>query len=114
MVIQRSMSPIVRPDETKVTKFVLVDAVGEEAAAAGIKVGDIIVANALANIVLNGGSSFRPMLKEENAALFVRDVEIHDLLVQAESGGQYVPFDSPDAAKSLGAQEEEEKAEAAE
>jgi hypothetical protein len=102
MVIKRVSSMIVRVDESKVTKFILVDAVGEEAAANGIKVGDLVVPNALGNIVMNEG--FRPVLEEKAVAFFVTDVPMSELAVQTDSGNKYVPFDAPDAAKPLGAQ----------
>lgn len=106
MVIRRSSSTIIIGDDTKVTKFLLVDAVGEGAAKAGVKVGDIVVPVALTNIVLDSGYSFCPFLEEKNIAFFVRDVNVDQLLIQTPAGTKYVPFDSPEAAKAVGAQEE--------
>lgn len=108
MVIKRASSMIVRVDESKVTKFILVDAVGEEAAANGIKVGDLVVPTAVSNIVMNEG--FRPVLEEKNVAFFVTDVPLSELAVQTDGGTKYVSFDSPDAAKPLGAQPSEVEA----
>lgn len=103
IVIKRILSSIVRPDETKdTTKFVLVDAVGPDAAKEGIKVGDVLVPNGVGVIKLDGGACVRPMLEEKNAAFFVRDITLDDLAVQTDNGLQYVPFNSPDAAKPLG------------
>ena len=102
VVIKRMMSFIVRPDETKnTTKFVLIDAVGSEAQAAGIKVGDVVLPEKLGNIVLDGGASFRPLIDEKDIKLFVTDVPLNELMVQTDNGSQFVPFDDKDAAKSL-------------
>lgn len=111
MAIKKSASAIVLVDETKVTKFILVDAVGDEAAAAGIKVGDVVVPTALANIVMSGG--FRPILEEKSVAFFVTDLVAGDLLVQTEAGTRFVPLDSPEAAAPLGAEAVEHESEAA-
>jgi hypothetical protein len=104
MVIKRSDSKIIRTDETKVTKFVIVDAVGVEAAAAGIKVGDVVVATKLNHMFFDAGTRFRPLIEEKDIACLVTDLRPGDLLVQAENGTQYVLFDSPEAAEPLGAQ----------
>jgi len=112
-VIKKSDSKIVRTDETKVTKFVLVDAVGDEAAAAGIQVGDVVITTKLNHIVFDGGSRFRPLLEEKDVACFVTDVGLSDLLVQTENGTEFVPLDSPKAAQSLGAQAVKRESEAA-
>lgn len=105
MVIRRSASAIIRVAQEKVTKFVLVDAVGSDAAAKGIKVGDIVLPKALGNIIMSEG--FRPWLEEENVGFFVTDVSPEDLVIQTDNGTDFVPFDSPHAAKPLGAQEVE-------
>lgn len=106
IVIKKTGGAIVRPDDTaNTTKFVLVDAVGPGAAAAGIKVGDLVLPNALGNIVIDGGVIFRPILDEANAlalAVCADDVERGGLLIQTDNGSQYVPMDSDRAAKSLG------------
>jgi energy-converting hydrogenase Eha subunit G len=113
MVIKKSESAIILTDETKVTKFVLIDAVGDDAAELGVKVGDIALPIALANIVINGGRSFRPTLEEKDIAFFVTDMSLSELVVQTDNGKQYVPFDAPDAAQPLGAPAVERKSEAA-
>ena len=113
MVIRKSESKIILVDETKVTKFILIDAVGDGARAQGIKVGDVGVPTALGNIVLNGGASYRPVLEEKDIAFFVTDVTRDDLFVQTEGGTRFVPFDSPEAAQPLGAQAIEQASEAA-
>ena len=113
MVIKRSESQIILADETKVTKFVLVDAVGSDAAASGIKKGDLVVPKALGQIVLEGGTRFCPFLEEKDVGFFVRDVGLDELLVQTNSGARYVPFNSEDAAKSIGAEEVLRESEAA-
>lgn len=113
MVIAKSESTIILVDETKVTKFILIDAVGDEAASYGIKVGDVVLPTALANIVINGGRSFRPVLEEKDIAFLVTDVTLDELVVQTDNGAQYVPFDSPHAAQPLGAPAVERAAEAA-
>lgn len=108
LVIKRVLSVIIRPDDTKNTsKFLLVDAVGPGAAAAGISVGDVVVPTSLGNIVLDGGALFRPYLEEKFAAFHVTEVDItKDFDVQTDSGAKYVPFDSEEAAQSMGANPE--------
>lgn len=113
MVMKRMLTSIVRPDETKgTTKFVLIDAVGPGAAAAGLKVGDVVVPSSMSHVVLDGGVSFRPLVEEANVALIVTDVSLDELLVQSDGGSQYVAFSDPMAAKSLGdvSQQESEAA----
>ncbi len=103
MVMKRMLTSIVRPDETKgTTKFVLIDAVGPGAEAAGLKVGDVVVPSSMSHVVFDGGVSFRPLVEEANVALIVTDVDMNELLVQSDGGSQYVPFNDPIAAKSLG------------
>lgn len=104
MVIKKAESMIVLTDESKVTKFVLIDAVGDDAAALDVKVGDLVLPIALANIVVNGGRSFRPTLEEKDIAFFVTGIPLKDLAVQTDNGTQYVSFDSEDAAQPLGEQ----------
>jgi hypothetical protein len=101
MAIRKSESAIIQLDEAKVTKFVLVDAVGPDAA--DIKVGDLLVVTMLNNIVLDAGKIYMPMVEEKSVALFVTDVSLDELLVQTANGKNYVPFGSPDAAQPLGA-----------
>ena len=113
MVIKRSDSKIIHTDETKVTKFVLIDAVGEDAVAAGIKVGDVVVATKLNHMIFDAGRRFRPLVDEKDIACFVTDLQPGELLVQVENGAKYVLFDDQDAAVSLGAQAVERKSEAA-
>lgn len=112
VVIRRSLvSTIVLVDESKVTKFILIDAVGSEAAANGVKVGDVIVPLTINNIMLNNG--FRPVLDEKNIAFFVTDIAPGELMVQTDSGSKYVPLDADDAAQSLGAAPSTDQEEAA-
>jgi hypothetical protein len=113
MVIKRPSSKIVLPDEKKITKFVLVDAVGSDAAMSGIRVGDLVIPIALVGIKPEGEGSYRPMVEEKNIAFFVTDVLPEELLVQTDSGTRYVPFDSEEAAQSFGAPPTERKSEAA-
>jgi co-chaperonin GroES (HSP10) len=102
IVVKRILSTIVRPDETKnTTKFVLVDAVGPAALAAGIKVGDIVLPNKMGNIQLDGGVSFRPIVNEEDIRAIVHGVTLDELVVQTNSGSHFVPFGDKDAARSL-------------
>lgn len=108
IVIKRSRTTILRPDETKnISKFVLVDAVGLEAAAAGIKVGDVILPTNIANIFLDGGTNFRPLVEEKNVAAVVRDFDLAgEFIVQSESGARFVGFDHEEAAKSMAESEQ--------
>ncbi len=103
MVIRKSESKIIRVDATKVTKFILVDAVGAKAAEAGIKAGDIVLVVSLRNIVQDAGMIFIPFADEKDVVLFVTDVAREDLLVQTPNGKEFVPFDSLEAATSFGA-----------
>lgn len=103
IVVKRIYSSIVRPDETKnTTKLVLIDAVGAVAAAAGIKVGDIVLPGKMGNILLDGGASFRPLVDEEDIRAWVTDVTLADLVVQTDNGSGFVAFDAKDAAQPLG------------
>lgn len=102
VVTQRILSAIVRPDETKnTTKFVLIDAVGADALAAGIKVGDVVLPQKMGNIQLDGGIRFRPILEEEDIRAVVTGLSLNDLVVQTDSGSHFVPFDDKDAAQSI-------------
>jgi len=107
LVMKRVLSAIVRPDETKnTTKFILVDALGPDAAAKGIKIGDLVVPTSISTIVLDGGALARAFLKEEHAAFILTDMNVRkDFIVQVENASEYVPFDSENAARSLGASE---------
>ena len=103
VVVKRLLSFIVRPDETKnTTKYVLIDAVGAGAEAAGIWVGDIVLPSKMGNIVLDGGVSFRPLLDEEDIRGWATEVTLAELVVQNDSGSEFVPFDNKDAAQPLG------------
>lgn len=109
VVVKRLLSFIVRPDETKnTTKYVLIDAVGTGAEAAGIRVGDIVLPSKMGNIVLDGGVSFRPLLDEEDIRGWATDVTLAELVVQNDSGSEFVSFDNKDAAKPFGEVNERE------
>ena len=106
VVVERPQSTIIRPDATKgTTKLVLIDAVSPGAEAAGLKVGDVIVPAKINHFMLEGGARFRPLMDESDALHLVTDLSLDDLHVQTENGQEYVPFDSEQAAKSLGAQQ---------
>lgn len=111
MVVRRAASTIIVGDPTKVTKFILVDAVGDGAAAAGVKVGDIVVPKSLSQIVTENGTSFCPFLEEKDVAFFVRDLLPGEMLIQSASGTKYVSLESPEAADAFGGQEEAQAAE---
>jgi hypothetical protein len=103
MMIKRSDSTIILNDATKVTKYVLVDAVGPGAAAKGIKVGDVVLVTRLMNIVQDAGRVFIPFCEEKDVALFVTDVNIEvDLLMQVPKGNEFVAFDHENAMQSVG------------
>lgn len=102
VVVKRLLSSIVRPDETKgTTKFVLIDAVGPEMQAAGINVGDVVLAEKMGTIMLDGGYCFRPLLDEKDIKVVVTDVTLSELVVQNDSGSEFVSFDDKNAAKSI-------------
>jgi hypothetical protein len=103
MTIKKSDSKIIRVNETKVTKYILVDAVGPKAAAEGIRVGDIVLVVSIRNIVQDAGLVFIPFADEKDVVLFGTDVTRDELLVQTLSGKEFVPFDSPEAAPSFAA-----------
>lgn len=104
IVIKRMLESIVRPNETKdTTKFILIDAVGPGAEAAGIKKGDVVLPVAMGVIMLDGQVSIRPTVEEDKIGFFVVDVGPEDLAIQTENGRDYVPFNDPRAAKPLGA-----------
>ena len=104
VVVRPTLSTIVRPDETKgTTKFVLLDAVGPDLEAKGLRVGDVVLPVAINTIIMDGGAQFRPLVEESKIAIVVRDwSDLKEFHVQTESGAQYVPFDDPKAAVSLG------------
>lgn len=101
MTIRRSESTIIRVDETKVTKYLLVDAVGPDAAAKGIKVGDLVVVTSLRHIVQDSGMVYIPFTEEKDVALFVTDLKPNELLIQTITGKEFVAFDSAEAAESF-------------
>jgi hypothetical protein len=102
VVVKRVLSAIVRPDETReTTKFVLVDAVGPDAAAKGVKVGDVILPTAMSNIKLDGGVSVRPIVPEAGIAAFLTGVDVAQLAVQTDGATEYVAFGDPRAAQSI-------------
>ena len=100
-IIAKLESLIIRPDKTVVSKFVLVDAVGKTAEAAGIKAGDIIVPTKLGAIVIH--DSRRASLEEEDVWGHA-SASLEDFLVQTDDGKDFVPFEDPKAAKPLAAQ----------
>jgi hypothetical protein len=102
VVIKRVFSTIIRVDETKeTTKFVLVDAVGPDAAAKGFKVGDIVLPTQMSNIKLDGGAFFRPLVNADYVAAYLTDVNVEELGVQTDGGTEYVAFGAPRAATPL-------------
>jgi hypothetical protein len=105
VVMQMNVSSlIVRPDETKgTTKLVLLDAIGPDLAAKGLKVGDIVLPSKVSGAVMNGGASFRPIVNEQDILLVLRNwTSLDEFRVQTESGSEYVAFNNPKAAPSLG------------
>lgn len=113
MVIRKTDSLIITSDQAKVTKFILVDAVGPEAATKGVKVGDLVIASALGNIVMDRGRTYLPICEEKNIVFFVEDVKQSDLLVQDKSGNNFVAFDAEEAAPNVAAPAREPEAQAA-
>jgi len=104
IVVRPTKSTIVRPDETAgITKYLLLDAVGPDLEAKGLRVGDVVVPLKINSLVLDGGVVFIPFVQEENVALVVRDWKsLDEFHVQIDSGAQYVPFTDPRAAPSRG------------
>ncbi len=105
-MIMKSDKKIILTDETKQTKFVYVDAVGE--AVKDVKVGDLLVPRVVGNIQLNNGV-WCPFLEEQHVGFFVTDVNPDELLIQTANGQKYVPIESEDAARPLGASPKPEK-----
>ena len=101
MVQRRSSRMIVKPDQTKdTTKLILIDAVGAKAAAAGFKVGDVVVPLKV-NLLMFDGDIW-PGADEEHIAYSLAEFNLSDFLVQTSNGTEYVPFDSERAARPLG------------
>lgn len=103
MTIKRSESKIIVSDPTKVTKYILVDAVGPGAAAKGIKVGDYVVVVSVRHIVQDAGRVFIPWADEKDVHLFATDIGPNEMLIQTLNGKEFVAFDSLEAAPSFGA-----------
>lgn len=110
VIIKTTASVILRPDETKgTTKLVLLDAVGPEVR--GLKVGDVVLPSKISSVVMDGGASFRPIINEQDVLLVVRNwSSLSEFRVQTESGSEYVAFDDPRAAPSLGFVDEPQSA----
>lgn len=111
LVIKRSDSMIIRVDETKVTKFVLIDGIGESVTR--YKVGDVVLAKKVNNMIFDAGAIWRPLIEASDVACYATELAPGELYMQTENATQYVPFDSDQAAKSLCAQAVERKSEAA-
>ena len=102
IVIKRIFSTIIRLDEAKeTTKFVLIDAVGPDAAARGYKVGDIVLPIRMSNVKLDGGAFWRPLVNVDDVAAHMSDVDTKELGIQTDSATEYVDFDAPRAALSI-------------
>ena len=104
IVVRPPSSSIVRTDETKeTTKFMLLDAVGPDFEEKGLRDGDVVLPRKINIIQMDGGTSVRPFVEEDDIVLIVRDwTGLDDFYVQTENGKAYVPFDDPRAAPSLG------------
>ena len=111
MVVVRPRSTIILPAQVKVSKFMLVDAVGE--GVKRVKAGDLVMPKTLGNIVMDNGSIYVPWIEEANVGFFVREVSLDELLVQTDSGAEFVPFGSQNAAQVFGAQPPNSESEAA-
>lgn len=105
IVIRRPTSTILRADPTKgTTKYLLLDAVGPDCEARGLKVGDVVVPIKINSVVIDNGTAFRPFVEEKEVALIVRDwASLDEFHVQTENAAEYVPFSDPKAALPLGA-----------
>jgi hypothetical protein len=102
IIIKRVLKTIIRPDETKnTTKFMLVDGVGDEAKAAGIHVGDVVLPGQFENFILDGGVFFRPIVEEKDIRMVIRNAVLDEFMMQTDSGSEFVPFDDAKAAKNL-------------
>ena len=113
MAIRKKESLIILNDQAKVTKFILVDGVGPDAAAKGIKVGDLVISSALGNIVMDRDTFYVPVCEEKNIVFFVEDVKPEELLVQDKGGRNFVALDSEEAAPNVAAPAREPEAQAA-
>ena len=101
-IMKRVLTTIVRPDENKnTTKFILIDGLGPEAAAAGLKVGDIVLPTKIGNVMIDGGVSVRPIMVEQDVAFVLADVRLEDFYIQTEDGKRYVSLDDKEAAASF-------------
>jgi hypothetical protein len=91
---KRPSSKISLLDETKgVTKFVLIDAVSPEAAAAGYQVGDIVLPRAMNSLFLNGGAFFRALVDVGDILATLSELGPTDeLSIQDEGGKNFEAF----------------------
>lgn len=81
IAITKVSDTIVLSDATRnVTKFALIEAVSPEAAAAGFKPGDLVMAKTMHNIFLKGGTYHRVTFPIDEAVCRAEDVPLHDLL----------------------------------
>lgn len=81
IAITKVSSTIITPDVSKgVTKFALLEAVSDEAAKAGFKPGDLVMAKAMHNIFLNGGSYHRVTFSIDEAVCVARDVPLEEFV----------------------------------
>lgn len=104
LVIRKPKSAIIRPDPTKVTKMVILDAVGPDAARSGLSPGDIVLPTKVDLLWLDDGTVARPILTEKDVRLIARDWGSRDEFhVQIDNASKYVPFDDPRAAAPYGA-----------
>ncbi len=102
VVIKRVRSAILRLNEFKnTTKFLLVDAVGPDAAEKGIKVGDVVLARTIDHLKFDAGTIVRFIAKEPSIAIVVEDVDLEEFAIQVDNGEEYVAFGDEFAAQSI-------------
>lgn len=81
IAVTKMSSSIITPDANKgVTKFVLLEVVSEEAAAAGYNPGDLVIAKSMHNIFLKGGSYHRATFPIDEAVCRAEDVSLDEFV----------------------------------
>lgn len=81
IAITKTSSTIVTPDATKgVSKFALLEEVSQEAAAAGFKPGDLVMAVTMHNIFLRSGTYHRVTFPIDQAICVARDISLSEFV----------------------------------
>jgi len=81
LLITRVSEHIVASDPTKgVSKFVLLEEVGADAATAGYKIGDLVLPRRVDNVYLKGGSFHRVVLSIDDIVCRVHEIPLSEFV----------------------------------